>query len=294
MKIPTMVTMSLIGALGEISGVTAGKRNSNSGSTRKVQSPEKRLKKLNAKSKAWLVQYLKTPNEDDSKGIQKYRVNKYNAVMGNIENKTKKMLEVYSLTNEDGEKRCGFFDSLVTNGGPQKFEPQLNNNKIQSRKAYLEVRKKEDNRQARHLLADQLGIDSQALDRPSVHERRLLARIHDFSHIHEKLMELEKWFRNNVDFQSYLDMTLEENEDENDEVDRHRRASGDRKKRTQQTPHTQWRKISTGYRKWAERYIAYCHAEYVEKKFSKWATDKLRIKVGNIYKKLNGENVDEQ
>ena len=43
MKIPTMVTMSLIGALGEISGVNAGKRNKNSGtdSDNKVQSPEK-------------------------------------------------------------------------------------------------------------------------------------------------------------------------------------------------------------------------------------------------------------
>ena len=42
MKIPTMVTMSLIGALGEISGVNAGKRNKNSGrSENKVQTPEK-------------------------------------------------------------------------------------------------------------------------------------------------------------------------------------------------------------------------------------------------------------
>ena len=42
MKIPTMVTMSLIGALGEISGVNAGKRNkNNSGRQNKVQTPEK-------------------------------------------------------------------------------------------------------------------------------------------------------------------------------------------------------------------------------------------------------------
>jgi len=63
MKIPTMVTMSLIGALGEISGVNAGKRNKNSGrSENKVQTPEKRLKKLNAKSKTWLIDHIKTPN----------------------------------------------------------------------------------------------------------------------------------------------------------------------------------------------------------------------------------------
>ena len=36
-----MVTMSLIGALGEISGVNAGKRNKNSGRQNKVQTPEK-------------------------------------------------------------------------------------------------------------------------------------------------------------------------------------------------------------------------------------------------------------
>lgn len=51
-------------------------------------------------------------------------MNKYNAVIQNIENKTAKMLQVYNAKNEKtGEKRCGYFDATVTNGGPQAFQP---------------------------------------------------------------------------------------------------------------------------------------------------------------------------
>jgi len=225
MKIPTMVTMSLIGALGEISGVNAGKRNKNSGrSENKVQTPEKRLKKLNAKSKTWLIDHIKTPNTGDSEGRKKFRLNKYNAVIKNIENKTTQMLRVYNAVNEKGEKRCGYFDATVTNGGPQAFQPQLNENKLKARKTYLEERQNEDNREARHLLADQLGIDMNSDEQDKIHERRLLARIHDFSHIHNKLLELERWFRNHVDFETYLGLDFDE-----DETDRHRRSTEKKK-----------------------------------------------------------------
>ena len=50
-------------------------------------------------------------------------MNKYNAVIQNIENKTAQMLRVYNAENENGEKRCGYFDATVTNGGPQAFQP---------------------------------------------------------------------------------------------------------------------------------------------------------------------------
>lgn len=284
MKIPTMVTMSLIGALGEISGVNAGKRNKKvSGrSENKVQTPEKRLKKLNAKSKEWLINHIKTPNEGDSPGRVKFRLDKYNAVIQNIENKTTQMLRVYSAVNDDGEKRCGYFDATVTNGGPQAFQPPLNDNKLEARKQYLEARQKEDNREARHILADQLGVDMISNDRDKIHERRLLARIHDFSHIHHKLLELEKWFRNHVDFETYLGLDFDE-----DDSDRHRRSSEKKKQRTFSAPHIEWRKITTGYRKWAERYIKYCHSQYVEQRFSKWANDKLKEKITNLYKDFN-------
>ena len=43
-----------------------------------------------------------------------------------------------------------------------------------ARKNYLEQRQKEDNREARHLLADQLGIDLESDDKEKIHERRLL------------------------------------------------------------------------------------------------------------------------
>ena len=50
-------------------------------------------------------------------------MNKYNAVINNIEKKTTQMLRVYNAENNKGEKRCGYFDATVTNGGPQAFQP---------------------------------------------------------------------------------------------------------------------------------------------------------------------------
>ena len=50
------------------------------------------------------------------------------------------------------------------------------------------------------------------------------ARIHDFSHIHNKLLELERWFRNHVDFETYLGLDFDE-----DENDRHRRSTEKKK-----------------------------------------------------------------
>jgi hypothetical protein len=33
------------------------------------------------------------------------------------------MLHIYNNENEDGEKRCGYFDPLTTHGGPQLNQP---------------------------------------------------------------------------------------------------------------------------------------------------------------------------
>lgn len=80
-------------------------------------------------------------------------------------------------------------------------------------------------------------------------------------------------------------MGLDFDEDEND---RHRRSTEKKKQRTFSAPHIEWRKITTGYRKWAERYIKYCHSQYVEQRYSKWANDKLKEKITNLYKDFNG------
>ena len=45
---------------------------------------------------------------------------------------------------------------------------------MEARKSYLEERQKEDNREARHILADQLGIDMKSDEQEKIHERRLL------------------------------------------------------------------------------------------------------------------------
>ena len=72
--------------------------------------------------KRWPVRIL-YPLQGDSEGRKKFRLNKYNAVYKNIENKTAQMLRVYNAENNKGEKRCGYFDATVTNGGPQAFQP---------------------------------------------------------------------------------------------------------------------------------------------------------------------------
>lgn len=45
---------------------------------------------------------------------------------------------------------------------------------MEARKSYLEERQNEDNREARHILADQLGIDMKSDEQEKIHERRLL------------------------------------------------------------------------------------------------------------------------
>ena len=53
-------------------------------------------------------------------------------------------------------------------------------------------------------------------------------------------------------------------------------------------PRKAWKRITVGYRKWAQRYIAYCGQEYINKKFSRWAQEKLFFKGRDVYKSING------
>ena len=153
------------------------------------------------------------------------------------------MYNIYSNTNDStGVKRCGYFDPSTTYGGPQESPPKLNDNKKEARKDYLKEKNNEE-RGARHILENKLGIDSTSQERSIIHERTILgnwfynrldyrlkttlvsyqpdnphtriianfwfiyqnkAKIEDYSHIREHLEELEEWFRVNVD-DYYLD-----------------------------------------------------------------------------------------
>ena len=115
------------------------------------------------------------------------------------------MLHIYNNENEDGEKRCGYFDPLTTHGGPQLNQPvslvflfenrapqshkcflsnassifsqDLNEKKQTRRREYLKEKNDEDKRGARHLLEQKYGIDSESMKRPVIHERRMLGEL---------------------------------------------------------------------------------------------------------------------
>jgi len=268
MKLPSIVTMSLMGVVSEISG-----KRSNSGQ-KKTQTPEKRMKQLNRFSQEWLRQHIETTSSDPGKRELRLRKHHFDRFSRNISEKTKMMLKVYNLENDKGERRCGYFDPLTTHGGPQLEKPDIAAGKQEKRKEHLESMKSEDKREARHLIEQELNIDSESLRREDIHERRIIAKLEDLSHIREQLLELEDWFAANVDENLDLDHFL----GSMDEYDRHRRASDNKKTQPrydQNDPIKGWKQITTGYRKWAQRYIAYCSAEYIEHKFSKWAVEKL-------------------
>jgi len=195
------------------------------------------------------------------------------------------MLDVYGKTKEGSqEKRCGYYDPTTTYGGPQVEAPELNDKKKLARKAYLETQ-----RGKRHQLISELHtIDL------SDKEWHHIRRDEDLNHIEEKIMELEDWFRNEFDDV----VNLIEHEQNNN---RHRRAPqvnlNEGKVGTadlrfnEDDPITGWKQITTGLRKWAERYIAFCSAEYVDKRFSKWATEVALRKIELVYRcKIMGQD----
>ena len=119
-----------------------------------------------------------------------------------------------------------------------------------------------------------------------------IRRDEDLNHIEDKIIELEKWFKQHLDSAVTLDMLTDDDDEDNSE--RHRRAPsvntdqgkfGTANTRYDKSdPITGWKQIATGFRKWGERYVAYCAAEYVEKSFSKWATEVVWRKTENVYR----------
>lgn len=296
MKIPKMVTMTLLGAVSDIAVSGKRSKNSNNSRTSKIKNPKKRMDALNQKAKLWLQQNIETAKQGDPDALVSFRKRAYKRILDNINVKTLKMYNIYSNTNDStGVKRCGYFDPSTTYGGPQESPPKLNDNKKEARKDYLKEKNNEE-RGARHILENKLGIDSTSQERSIIHERTILAKIEDYSHIREHLEELEEWFRVNVD-DYYLDEldinNIQDILDINSNVERHRRDSDKKGKGKKQRleagdPLKNWKTITTGYRKWAERYIAYCNKQYVERRFSRWAFEHLYKKVPMVYKKMEG------
>lgn len=245
----------------------------------KDRTPPKRMKRLVKFAKQWLEDNIK--NNESSPATKKFRVALHDRLLNKIENKTKKMLEVYGKTNDDGERRCGYYDPSTTYGGPQIEAPELNDKKKLARKEYLESQ-----RGKRHQLITELHtVDL------TPKEWHHIRRDEDLNHIEEKIMELEDWFRNQFDDV----VNLEEN------YNRHRRAPKANLEQgkvgtadlrfNEDDPITGWKQISTGFRKWAERYIAFCSAEYKDKRFSKWATETVSRKIELVYRcKILGQD----
>lgn len=255
--------------------ITVAPRASNA-QKKNDRSPPKRMKRLVKFAKQWLEDNIK--NNEESSVSKKYRHNLYSRLVDKIERKTNRMLEVYERTKEGtDEKRCGYYDESTTYGGPQVEAPELNDKKKLMRKNYLEKQ-----RAKRHQLISELHTVD-LTDQEWHHIRR----DEDLNHIEEKIMELEEWFRN--EFDDVINFAkFEENQG------RHRRAPqvnleqgkvGTANTRyNEEDPITGWKQITTGLRKWAERYIAFCSAEYVDKRFSKWATEVVLRKTELAYR----------
>lgn len=233
-----------------------------------IHTPEQRMDRLVTFWKKWTDDNIR--NNVESTASQKMKDNLHDKLVDKVTKVSERMLSIYSNTNDDGEKRCGYFDPTTTYGGPQIDTPSLNEEKVQKRKEYLSSQ-----RRRRHDLIVQFeGLD---LTTKEWHKFR---SEEDLDHLDEKIAKIESLLTNNVD--------------ENGEKihSRYRRkAVGEANTRYSDVPLTGLKQITTGFRKWAERYIAYCGREYIERKFSKWATEDLWKKTEIAYKcKILGQD----
>lgn len=246
------------------------------------KTPPQRLDRLVKFSKEWLS--LNIRDAEGSKASKKFRNNFYNRVLGHIEKRADRMIKVYNAGwEEHGKRRCGYYDPQTTYGGPQVVPPEINDKKRIARKEYLD-----NQRDRRHNIIDEFKYVS--ITPQDWHHIR---RQEDLNHIEQKILALEEWFRNHFDNATSVTMLVDE-DDADDSGDRHRRAPAVNEDQgkfgtantryDKDDPIRGWKQISTGFRKWAERYIAYCRAEYVEKAFSKWATEIVWRKTENIYR----------
>jgi hypothetical protein len=280
-----LLYFAVVGTVSAGPGKDERKRN-------KDKTPPQRLRRLIKFSNEWLN--INIRDAEGSASTNEFRSKLHGRIQDNIQRRTDRMLKVFNAVNDDGEQRCGFFDPTTTYGGPQLNAPDLNDEKKEARREYLE-----NQRNRRHNIIDEFKWVS--LTPQDWHHIR---RDEDLDHIEDKIMELEKWFQDNLDDKDSLTFDILDGDFDDDET-RHRRGAvktnldqgkfGTADARyNKNDPITGWKQICTGFRKWAERYIAYCRAEYVSKSFSKWATEKLWRKTEQKYRcKILGQERDD-
>ena len=102
-------------------GVTAAGKDGK-GKKDRDKTPPQRLDRLVKFSKEWLS--LNIRDAEGSKASNKFRNNFYNRVLGHIEKRADRMLKVYNAGwEENGKRRCGYYDPTTTYGGPQVVPP---------------------------------------------------------------------------------------------------------------------------------------------------------------------------
>lgn len=265
--------------LGSTASQKEGKKKA--GKNKNNSTPPKRLNRLVKFSEEWLQTNI--GNAENSSATKQFRENYVKRKVKQIKKVAQRFESVYSAKNpKTGELRCGYYDPTTTYGGPQEVPPKINDAKKVARKEYLESQ-----RSRRHLIVDEFKFMSM-----SPQDWHHIRRAEDLNHIEEKILTLEKWFQDYFDNKQTIQML--DFEPDEDKHDIHRRAPAvnldQGKMGTANTrydkndPVRGWKQITTGFRKWAERYTAYCRGEYVSKAFSKYATENLWRKTETAYR----------
>lgn len=241
----------------------------------KARDPVKRLTRLKSMAIAWMDSNV--INNPGSPATSEFRDLRGNQLISNIEKKASKMKELFDRVNDDGDKRCGFYDPTVPNGGPQPYEVFVNPTK--------QDKADTDARQARRVMIPG-QISTEDLDDGPMRDfedkfQRIImthdewrAIRHDpsLTPLQHKILEIERWFRDNID-----------DDDDDEGYDNHRLRRGTN--RISSDPIKSLKQLGKGFKNWSERYIAYCGQEYISKRFSKeWANDKLWKKGEHLYR----------
>lgn len=244
--------------------------------------PNKRISRLRNLAITWMENNI--INNSGSVATAEFREKRGNELIENIKNKSDKMLELFERTNPDGDRRCGFYDPNVPNGGPQPYEIFVSEAK--------QSKKEEDQRTVRQFEIPSLtpDLDSDGRTRTFEEKFQRVQMTHDewryirhnteLTDLQNKILDIERWFRNvGIDDDELIDITSNS---------RVRRGAG----RISDDPIKALKQIAKGFKNWSERYIAYCGQEYINKRFSKeWANDKLWKKGDKLYRcKIAGYN----
>lgn len=244
--------------------------------------PNKRLARLRSLAITWMENNI--INNSGSVATSEFRAQKGEDLIRNIKNKSDKMLDLFERTNpESGDRRCGFYDPDVPNGGPQPYEVFINDKKQNAKDSF-------DAREVRQMEIPSSftpDLDADGRTRSFDEKFQRVQMTHDewryirhnahLSDLQEKILEIERWFRT---------VGIDDDEFDITAGGRVRRGTG----RISDDPIRGLKQIAKGFKNWSERYIAYCGQEYINKQFSKnWANDKLWKTVGKLFRcKISG------